>query len=140
MVAPYFHVYSDMKTTKVFILQPKGFLYDLSCTFELFSASYYKDFRDRVNQDLLDFDRLRYFDIDVSELLPDCKECITRCELENVGFASTDKVDKEPRTFNLSAKYKLNITIPYTHDGKFFERLNLYVNDNKIFSKDYVSE
>lgn len=115
-----------------------GFLYDIQCTFELSSSSYYKDFRDRVNQDLLDFDRLRYFDIDVSELLPNCKECITRCELILEGLAPSDKLEKEPRSFNLNAKYTMRITIPYTNSKLLIERMNLYLENNLIYSKDYT--
>lgn len=113
------------------------FFYDLSTTFDLYSSSYYKDFRDRVNQDLLDFDRIRYFDIDVSELLHECDGCITRCELKLNGLTARDNLEKEPRSFNLAAQYNLNISIPYTREGLYVENINLFVNNNMIYSKDY---
>lgn len=113
-----------------------GFLYDIKFTIELFSSSYYKDFRDKINQSLLDLDRLRYFDFDVKELLNDCSEMKTRAEVFLEGLQSTDKVDsKENRSFDLSAKYTVKMSIPYCRDFDYIKGIEVYVNENKIYER-----
>lgn len=117
----------------------RGFLYDFQIDFELFSSSYYKSFRDRVNQNLIDLDRLRYFDIDIKELLTDCKELTTKAEVMLTGMQPTDKVDNEEnRSFDLNASYTVKITVPYCHTFDYIDRVIIYLNQNKIYEKEYV--
>lgn len=73
-----------------------GFLYDLHKEYAIYGASYFQTFIQSVSQDLLDLDRLRYFDIDCSELLPGFK---TRVELKpmNRSFNSTLDEKKSER-------------------------------------------
>lgn len=120
----------------------EGFLYDVKFTMELFSSSYYKTFRDRVNQDLLDFDRLRYFEIDVKELLKDCCGMNTRAEVKLEGMAATDNVseDNQNRSFDLNAKYTVKISIPYCRETDYLTGIKLYLNDNIIYEHDGESE
>ena len=120
----------------------RGFLYDLKFTFELFSSSYYKTFRDRLNQDLLDFDRLRYFDIDVKELLKDCKEYTTRAEVMLEGMTPTDNVgvNNESRSFDLNAKYTVSISIPYCHSFDYIKRIEVYLEENLIYERQLLEE
>lgn len=112
-----------------------GFLYDLTFDMELFSSSYYKSFRDRVNQDLIDLDRLRCFDIDVKELLTDCPQWITRIEMKLDGLSSTDNVLSKNRSFDLTARYKIKITIPYCRGFDYINGIKVYLNDNLIYEK-----
>ena len=115
----------------------RGFLYDFLITFELFSSSYYKDFRDRVNMDLIDMDRLRYFDFQVKELLKDCKDWRTRAEVKLVGMQPTDNVDpKNNRSFDLNAKYEVRITVPYCHGFGYLDAIKVYLNENLIYQRD----
>lgn len=114
----------------------QGFLYDLSFEVELFSASYYKEFRDKVNIDLLDLDRLRYIDIDIKELLKDCSGMNTRIELQLDGLNTTDILgDNDNRSFDLNARYKVNMTIPYCRNFEYLEAVDVYLNDELIFEK-----
>lgn len=116
----------------------RGFLYDLEFDMELFSSSYYKTFRDRVNQDLLDLDRLRYMDIEVCELLTDCSSLKSRIELTLNDMKSTDNVmqDQDNRSFDLNAVYKVRCTIPYCHSEDYLTGIEVYLNDNKIYQHD----
>ena len=116
----------------------RGFMYDVEIEFELFSSSYYKSFRDRVNQNLLDMDRLRYFDIDVAELLKDCECMKTRAEfmLEGLTSADTPQDNNNNRSFDLNAKYKVKMTVPYCHSFEYIDRVEVYLNENKIWEKD----
>ena len=117
----------------------RGFMYDLEITFELFSSSYYKSFRDRVNQNLIDMDRLRYFDIDVSQLFTNCKCMKTRAEVMLTGMQSTDTIQdgENNRSFDLNAAYTVKITVPYCRGFDYIERVQVYLNENKIYERDY---
>lgn len=112
-----------------------GFLYDVEFDFDLFSSSYYRSFRDRVNMDLLDIDRLRYFDIDVKELLKNCSEMYTKIEVMPNGLTQDDRVgnNNENRSFDLTASYKIKATVPYCHSKDYIENIQLYLNDNLIY-------
>ena len=117
-----------------------GFLYDLEFDMELFSSSYYKTFRDRVNQDLIDFDRLRYFNIDVKELLKDCSGMCTRVELMLKGLDIKDNVGvegkNENRSFDLSASYGVTVTVPYCRGFDYLTGIEVYLNENLIYEHD----
>lgn len=119
-----------------------GFFYDLEFDMELFSSSYYKSFRDRVNMNILDFDRLRYFDIDIKEVFKDCAKFTTKAEVMFTGMQSTDNIgnDNDNRSFDLNAAYKVKMTVPYVRSFEYIDRLIIYLNDNKIFEKDYNEE
>ena len=119
----------------------RGFLYDITFKMDLFSSSYYKSFRDRVNQNLLDFDRLRYFTIDVKELLTGCAKKTTRAELMLKDFRTDDKPgdEKENRSFDLTASYDVSVTVPYCRSFDFIERMEIYLNENKIYERDYTT-
>lgn len=118
----------------------RGFMYDVEIEFELFSSSYYKSFRDRVNQNILDMDRLRYFDIQVKELLTDCNCMKTRAEFMLEDMRPTDNVgeDQNNRSFDLNAKYKVKITVPYCRGFDYVDKVELYLNENKIYEKQYT--
>ena len=113
----------------------EGFQYDVSFDIELFSSSYYRTFRDRVNQDLLDMDRLRYFDIDVKELLTDCNKLTTRAEVLLTGIRPTDNVqdNQNNRSFDLNASYTVKITVPYCRNFDYINRIEIYLNENLIY-------
>lgn len=113
----------------------EGFQYDLTFDMELFSSSYYRTFRDRVNQDLLDMDRIRYFDIDVKELLTDCPELKTRAEVMQTGIKTSDIIgdNNENRSFDLNASYKIKITVPYCRSFDYINRIEIYLNENLIY-------
>ena len=116
----------------------RGFMYDIEIDFELFSSSYYKSFRDRVNQNLLDMDRLRYFDINVKELLTDCKCLTTRIELMLDALQATDTIQDEQnsRSFDLNATYKVKMTVPYCREFEFLNRIQIYLDKNKVYEKE----
>ena len=120
----------------------RGFFYDLEIDFELFSSSYYKSFRDRVNQNIIDMDRLRYFDIDLKELFTDCKEFTTRAEVRFTGLQPTDNIQDEQnnRSFDLNAAYKVKITVPYAYSFDYINKIIIYLNENKIYEKELEEE
>ena len=113
----------------------RGFLYDIQFDMELFSSSYYKSFRDRVNEDLLDFDRLRYFYINIKELLKDCKELETKIEVMLNDFKPTDNIgeNNENRSFDLNASYTVSMTVPYCREEGYLKGIEVYLNDNLIY-------
>jgi hypothetical protein len=119
----------------------EGFLYDVEFTMELFSSSYYRTFRDRVNQDLLDMDRLRYFDIDIKELLTDCAELRTRVEVMLDGIKPSDNInEKDNRSFDMNAAYKIKMSIPYCRGFDYIENIEVYLNENKIYMREGEEE
>lgn len=133
-VLPRDFTYTD---TKGEIHNERGYLYDVQFDIEIFSSSYYRDFRDKVNQDLIDFDRLRYFDIDIKEMLKDCPQLNTRAEVMLNGLKPSDNADSENnRSFDLSAQYTIKMTIPYCHGFEYLEGIEVYLNDNKIYSRE----
>lgn len=117
----------------------RGFMYDVEIEFELFSSSYYKSFRDRINQNILDMDRLRYFDIQVKELLTDCDCMKTRAEFMLEGLQATDNIgdNQENRSFDLNAKYKVKMTVPYCRSFDYVDKIEVYLNENKIYERQY---
>lgn len=119
----------------------RGYLYDLQFNIELFSSSYYKTFRDRINQDLLDLDRIRYFYIDIPELIKDCSELKTRIELMLTGIKPTDNASNdETRSFDLNASYTIKITLPYCHSDDYLSGIEVYINNNIIYQHDGITE
>ena len=118
------------------ILAEEGFLYDITFTMELFSSSYYRTFRDRINQDLLDFDRLRYFDIDVKELLKDCACMKTKIEVKLDDMKTSDNIDeKNNRSFDMNAIYTIKMTVPYARSFDYLNAIKVYLNDNLIYER-----
>lgn len=125
--------------------QPKaerGFLYDIEFDMELFSSSYYKTFRDRVNQDLLDMDRLRYFSVDVSELLKEAVNIATKIEFMLGDIKVTDNINdgEKSRSFDLNAAYTVKATIPYCHSDSFLKGIEVYLNERLIYMHDGEEE
>lgn len=120
----------------------RGFLYDLQFDLELFSSSYYKTFRDRVNQDLIDLDRLRYFKVDIKEMFKDSEKVNTRIELLLNDMKSTDNVMKEQdnRSFDLNATYTVKMTIPYCHSEDYLKGISIYLNERQIYLHDGETE
>ena len=86
-------------------------------------------------------DRLRYFDVQVRELLTDCPCMKTRAEFMLEDMVATDKVgeDQNNRSFDLSAKYKIKMSVPYARSFDYIERVEVYLNDNLIFEKDITN-
>ena len=116
----------------------RGFLYDVRFEMELFSSSYYKSFRDRVNEDLLDFDRLRYFSIDVKELLRDSQKLDTKIEVMLNDLKPSDNIgeDNQNRSFDLNASYTVAMTVPYCRNEEYLKGIEVYLNENLIFMHD----
>jgi hypothetical protein len=114
-----------------------GFLYDYEKNFEFSAGSFFKDFIGQVNQDLLDFDRLRYFKINVDELLPGFS-CV--CELMLSDISSSESVDQvsDNRSFTLGAKYVLKITLPILSKTFFVNRVRVYLEGHKIYEREVV--
>ena len=112
-----------------------GYLYDIQFTMELFSSSYYKLFRDRINQDILDMDRIRYFNVDLKELLTDCLECPSKAEflLQGITLIDNDS-DEKNRSFDLKAEYQIKITVPYCHSKQWIDTVNVYLDENRFYS------
>jgi len=114
----------------------RGFLYDYEQKFELSSSSFFADFRASIMQDLLGMDRIRYFDINVDELLPGYS-CKIELLLENlVQNETVDQVGGN-RSFDLGAKYNLKITLPV------LSKPELYITKIKAFSAnlaDWLAE
>jgi hypothetical protein len=112
-----------------------GFLYDYEKSFEFSAGSFFKDFVGQVNQDLLDFDRLRYFKINVDELMPGFS-CV--CELMLVDISSSEVVDQisDNRSFTLGAKYELKITLPILSKSSFVSKVRVYLEGHKIYERE----
>ena len=116
-----------------------GYLYDVQFTMDLFSSSYYKSFRDRVNIDIIDMDRIRYFDINVKELLKDCTEFNSRAEIMLKGSTQQDNVDltgTNNRSFDMTCSYEIKMTVPYCHSADYITGIELYLNEKLIYYKE----
>lgn len=116
-----------------------GYLYDVQFTMDLFSSSYYKSFRDRVNIDIIDMDRLRYFNINMKELLKDCTEFNSCVEFMLKGINQQDNIDlkgSNNRSFNMTCSYEIKATVPYCHSFDYVSGIALYLNDNLIYYKE----
>lgn len=109
-----------------------GFYYDLHKEYIIHSSSYFQTFVQSVAMDLLDLDRLRYFDLDCSELLPGFK---TRVEFmpKNRSFNSQVDESKSERNFTASFLYDVSVTFPVIDKDKFLDKVELYLNSHKIF-------
>jgi hypothetical protein len=114
-----------------------GFLCDYEKTFEFSAGSFFKNFIGQVNQDLLDLDRLRYFEVNVDELLPGF-HCV--CELMLLDMSSSESVDQasDNRSFTLGAKYSLKITLPILSKSFFIDKVRLYLEGHKIYEREVV--
>jgi len=105
----------------------RGFLYDYEKKFELSSSSFFANFRASIMQDLLDFDRIRYFDINVDELLPGYS-CKIELLLENLVQNETVDQAGGNRSFDLGAKYNLKITLPVLSKPELYiTKINLFL-------------
>ena len=116
----------------------RGFLYDYEKSFELSSSSFFADFRASVMQDLLDLDRLRYFDINVDELLPGYS-CVIELLLENM--VQKENVDQSGgnRSFDLGAKYHLKVTLPVLSKPELYiEKVKLYLNSRLEWLRETI--
>ena len=75
----------------------------------------------------------------LKELLTDCKSLTTRAEVMQTGLQATDNVDNnENRSFDLNASYTVKITVPYCHGFDYIDKVIIYLNENKIYEKEYV--
>jgi hypothetical protein len=113
----------------------RGFLYDYEKTFEFSSGSFFKNFIGQVNQDLLDFDRIRYFRVNVDELLVGYS-CV--CELVLNDLVPSESVDQESgnRSFSLGGKYNLKITLPVLSKSSYLDKVSIFLNGNKFYMRD----
>lgn len=112
-----------------------GFLYDMTKEYVIYSSSYFQTFIQSVAEDLTDFDRLRYFDIDCSELLPGF---VSHIEFKPKGRNFTSSVDekKSERNFTGAYLYDMSVTFPVIDKDKFLDKVEIYLNDNKIFESE----
>jgi len=112
----------------------RGFLYDFEKSFELSASSYFADFRGRVNQDILDLDRLRYLKINVDQLLYGYS-CVV--ELELASLVQNEQVDQAAanRSFNLGAKYTVRATLPVLSKSDYLEQVSLYLQSEQEWAK-----
>jgi hypothetical protein len=110
----------------------RGFLFDYEKSFEFSAGSFFKDFIGQVNHDLLEFDRIRYFPVNVDELLPGYS-CV--CELMLNDIVSAEQVDQGSgnRLFNLGGKYGLKITLPILSREVYLERVRLFLSGHSIY-------
>jgi hypothetical protein len=115
----------------------RGFLYDYEKTFEFSSGSFFKDFVGQVNQDLLDFDRLRYFKVNVDELLKGY-DCVIELMLNDVVTSEVVDQASDNRSFVLGGKYTLKITLPILSKPKSLEGVSVYLNSHQIYQREVV--
>lgn len=116
----------------------RGFLYDYEQKFELSSSSYFAEFRSSVAQDLLDLDRVRYFDINVDELLPGYS-CKAELLLENMAYNEVVDSSGGNRAFNLGAKYGLKITLPVLSKPELYlTNMNLFLDSESSWMQEAV--
>jgi hypothetical protein len=112
----------------------RGFLYDYEKTFEFSSGSFFKDFIGQINQDLLDMDRIRFFRLNVDELLYGYS-CV--CELMLTDLVPSESVDQESgsRSFNLGGKYTLKVTLPILSKSYYLERIRIFLNGHSFYER-----
>ena len=64
----------------------------------------------------------------------------TRAEFMLEDMRPTDNVgeDQNNRSFDLNAKYKVKMTVPYCRGFDYVDKVELYLNENKIYEKQYT--
>lgn len=108
-------------------------LVDFEVTVNLFSASYFKNFQNHVSQDIEEMELQRYFEIDLSEILPGY---VSKVELKRTSFALTPKVSEksQERAFSSKGEFKFSMSFPLLADkSTYIDALSLYLNDHLLY-------
>jgi hypothetical protein len=108
----------------------RGFVQDYKFNFEIYSSSFFQDFRDKLNFTLLELDRLRCVPISLFELVPGFETSI-ELELTGIKLKDNDATDKTSRSFDLVASYTASLTVATQYTDDAFLAVNLYLNDQK---------
>lgn len=123
--------YIDPETNKEKVVRAfsQGYTFDL----QLYAQSYFQDFVDKFNFNLLELDRLRCFKLDFSELIPG-ETSQVELLLKGIDISDTPVTATEGRSFNLKASYRVHFHsfTAFTDDALI--RINLYLNGEKIWS------
>jgi hypothetical protein len=114
------------------VVMQRAFVYELQKDFEFVASSYFKSFVGDINQQLIELDRIRFFDLDMSELL---YNFTSRIVLELTGLVMKDQVDEssDNRAFTLNAKYRVKVTMPLKCDYSYVNSLKVYLNSKIIY-------
>jgi hypothetical protein len=131
-VLPIDFAYTDLDGNEAI---DRGFLYDYEKTFEFSSGSFFKDFVGQVNQDLLDLDRLRYFKINVDELL-NGYSCVIELMLNDAVTSEVVDQASDNRSFVLGGKYQLKITLPILSKSESLDSVSVYLNSHQIYQRE----
>lgn len=114
-------------------------LMDYQRKYSIYAGSHYHDFIDRVNDNLLDLDMVRYVPISLNELL--CGyQTTAEFKLDSISIQDSPDERVESRVFGLIANYTVSMTVPRLNQDPFtFDAMNLFFRDERIFSYPSVS-
>lgn len=132
-VLPQDYTYTDEKGTH----SVRCRYMDYTINLEVFSSSYFKDFRDRVNQDFLDLQAQQGFIYNISELIPGAT---TKVVLSLEDLSTREVLDQRngTRAFELKSSFTLKATVPYPFNFEYLEGLTLFLNKTQIYEKEVI--
>lgn len=103
-------------------------------SYALACSSFFRSFTERVNQDVLEADRLRYFKMAFPEIHPYWHNGRMELLLENI--ATQDQVGPDgQRSFTLVCRYTFRCTLPMipVMQPEAMERIRVFLDNNKIY-------
>jgi len=105
---------------------------DYTVRYSFFTASYLLQNINESYQRVLWLDSERYFDFDLSSVIP--PKFNTRAEFKKAGqdLRSELSDDSGQRKFYITVDWELRITIPVLDSAYYLERVELYINDHPI--------
>lgn len=109
-------------------------LIDYTVKYSLFSAAYTAPEVNRDSQVVTDLDNQRYFDFDLSDVIPPSFK--TRAEFRKTGheFKAELSEETQQRKVYIGVDWELRITIPSIESAAFIDRVNIFINNEKIAS------
>ena len=107
-------------------------LMDYTVKYAFFAASYLLTPVTQAFQKVLTLDKERYFDFDLSFILPPTGS--TRVEFRKAAqdFKPEPMEGAGQRKFYISAEWELRITLPCIESPYFLEQINLFINDHPV--------
>ena len=109
-------------------------LIDYTVKYSLYTASYLLEPVNQVYQRVATLDRDRYFEFDLSMVLPPNGR--TKAEFRKVSQDLHPELadDTQQRKFYISVDWELRMTIPCIESSVFLDRVDLYINGNPVAS------
>jgi hypothetical protein len=109
-------------------------LIDYLVKYSFFTASYLLQPINEVYQQVVNLDIDRYFEFDLSMVLPPTGRTKAEFRKASQDFKPELNDDTAQRKFYISVDWELRITVPCLESPLFIEQVNLFINNNPIAS------